>query len=117
MHGCSQGRVTVQNREAKSSRIWTGAQPCKAPFCELANERSNEVFYSRILGLCQRYRSVIVTMITMRVMKMTVNQIVDMFAMRHHLVPAFRAVSMLLLMAVALVPRRAFVWIALRYIQ
>jgi hypothetical protein len=82
----------------------------------LAKERSTEVYF-RIPGLCQRYRPVIVAMIAMRVMKMPINQIVDMFAMRHHFVSAFRAVSMLLLMAVALVPRRAFIRIALRYIQ
>jgi hypothetical protein len=54
-------------------------------------------------------------MIAMRVMKMAINQIVDMFAMGHHFVSALRPVGMLLSMTGALVPKRAVVRIGRCY--
>jgi len=59
----------------------------------------------------------VVTMISMGVMQMTVDKIVDMVAVRNWLVSATRSVDMAAVVPRAGVARRAAVWVDVRYFQ
>ena len=59
----------------------------------------------------------IITMRAVRIVQVAVNQVVDMFAMGHHFMPAIRSVRMFLLMTRALVIRRATLRIGFCYIN